>query len=287
MTLTPCTTRARATKSELAQLDAQILNAARLAAPVSVRHLFYAMTDPRLPEPVDKTENGYRKVQRRCLALRRSGALSYGDIVDATRRGYHVATFTGAGDFIEQMAGHYRAAVWQADDPLVEVWAESRSIAGVIAAECRRLAISLYPAGGFASATLCYEAAQEIDAQDRPEAIVFYVGDFDPAGLLIDRAIERELRKHLATPLRFNRLAINERQIAEHDLPTKPRKPGDRRRRDVAETVEAEAMPAAVLRALVAAAVECHVDPDRLATAQIAEKSERAGLVALGRSWSN
>ncbi len=69
-------------------------------------------------------------------------------------------------------------------------------------------------------------------ADTRP-LIVLYVGDYDPAGVLIDRALERELRTHLRAdiPMDFRRIAINEEQVKEHDLPTKPRKEGDKRSR--------------------------------------------------------
>ena len=103
--------------------------------------------------------------------------------------------------------------------------------------------MSLYPCGGFSSATLCYEAAQEIDAADRAHAVVLFLGDFDPAGVLIDGHVEAELRRHLETPLELRRLAINPEQIAAFDLPQKPRKAGDRRRLDIEQTVEAEAIP--------------------------------------------
>ena len=63
---------------------------------------------------------------------------------------------------------------------------------------CKELAVSLYPCGGFSSATLCYEAALEIDAADRARAVVLFLGDFDPAGVLIDGHVEAELRHHLA-----------------------------------------------------------------------------------------
>ena len=68
--------------------------------------------------------------------------------------------------------------------------------------------------------------------------------------MLIDLALERELRTHLRDfiHLNFERLAITPDQIATFDLPTKPRKAGDRRSPGVAETVEAEAMPARILR---------------------------------------
>ena len=275
--------RRRSTRAEQAALDDQILAVLQADHPQSVRHVFYCMTDPRLAVPVDKSERGYQRVQRRCLALRRSGRLPYGWISDATRTGYHVAMYRDAGEFVETMAGLYRARLWTRDLPHVEVWAESRSLAGVLRDTCRELAVSLYPCGGFASATLAYEAADYIRAIGPARAVVLYVGDFDPAGVLIDQALESELRRHLdGLALDFRRLAINPDQIEAFDLPTKPRKAGDRRRLDVQDTVEAEALPAATMRRLVREAVEGYLPADALAVAKVAEASEREGLRRLG-----
>ena len=91
---------------------------------------------------------------------------------------------------------------------------------------------------------------------------MLYVGDYDPAGLLIDRAIEAELRSHLRTPLTVHRIAINPEQIDTYDLPAKPRKANDRRRPDLTQTVEAEAMPAEDMRSLVRVWVENFIDRD-------------------------
>lgn len=274
--------RQRATKAQMAMLDEQILAVLTADHPQSVRHVFYRLTDPRLAQPVPKTGQGYQQVQRRCLALRRSGRLAYDWISDATRRGYHVSTFTNAGDFIQRMSGLYRAQLWTRDLPHVEVWVESRSLAGVLQDTCEELAVSLYPCGGFASATLAYEAAEDINQLRRDRAVVLYVGDYDPAGVIIDEALEAELRRHLETPLELIRLAVNEDQIAEFDLPTKPRKQSDTRRPDVRETVEAEALPAATMRAIVREAVEAYLPEGALEAVKMAEESEREGLRALG-----
>ena len=277
-------TRQRWTAAELDALDRQIVAVLAEDHPQSVRHAFYRMTDPRLAAPVEKTEHGYQRVQRRCLALRRSGSIPYGWIADATRRGFHVSTFENRADFIRQMQGLYRQTLWTPDLPHVEVWCESRSIAGVLQDTCCDLAVSLYPSGGFASATLCYEAAEDINRRRPPEAVVVYVGDYDPAGVLIDRSIEAELRQHLDVPLKFERVAINEDQIAYFDLPTKPRKRTERRRLDIAETVEAEAMPANVLRRIVRATVESYLPSDALDVAREAEKSEKMSLHFLAQA---
>ena len=78
--------RTRWSKAQLAQLDQQIVEALEKSHPQSVRHIFYLMTNPRLPRPVEKSEEGYKRVQRQCVGLRRAGRVPYDRIVDMTRR---------------------------------------------------------------------------------------------------------------------------------------------------------------------------------------------------------
>jgi hypothetical protein len=76
--------------------------------------------------------------------------------------------------------------------------------------------VPLYPAAGFTSHSLAFGAAENIaaEAQGRP-VHVLYIGDYDPAGLLIDRDVEAKLRRHLpGQELHFHRLAITAEQIA-------------------------------------------------------------------------
>lgn len=270
--------RERRTRAQVEQLDCQILDVLREDHPQSVRHIFYRMTDPRLPEPVEKSERGYRHVQNRCVQLRRSGQLPYNWITDATRRGYFTPTYGSASEFLRSVNGLYRADLWQQAGHYCEVWVESRSIAGVIQGVCEELAVSLYPAGGFTSISLAYMAANYINAEadDKPVTI-FYIGDYDPAGVLIDVAIERELREHLDDwiDLDFQRIGITAEQIEAYDLPTKPRKQSDRRALHIAETVEAEAMPAGLLRALLQESIEELLPVGALEVAKVAEQSER------------
>jgi hypothetical protein len=270
--------RDRRTSARIEQLDSQILAVLREDHPQSVRHCFYRMTDPRLPEPVEKTERGYRHVQDRMVKLRRARRLPFGWITDATRRGYHTPTYRDEADFLRSMKGYYRADLWQQSDFYCEVWTESRSIAGVIEADCRELAVSLYPAGGFSSITLAYQSAESINhyADGRP-VMIFYIGDFDPAGVLIDVALERELREHLSQgiELHFRRIGITPEQIEEYDLPTKPRKETDRRALHIRETVEAEAMPAGILRNLLRSNIESLLPERALAVAKVEEQSAR------------
>lgn len=282
--------RVRRTKAELEQLDQQILDVLQADHPQSVRHVFYRMTDPRLPEPVEKSDRGYRHVQDRCAKMRKAGKMPYGWIADMSRRGYYVSTFDGAGDFLRRMRGLYRADLWRDADYRCEVWCESRSIASVIQNDCDEFAVDLFPAGGFASLSFIHGCAEaHNDTGDTRPLVILYVGDYDPAGVLIDQSIESGLRQHLHEDIAliFNRIAINEHQIERYDLPTKPRKATDRRSLHVAETVEAEAMPANLLRGILRTEIEALLPPAALAAAKVAEESEREHLLRMAEMWGD
>ena len=273
--------RDRRTKGRMDTLDAQIMAVLKEDHPQSVRHVFYRMTDPRLSEPVEKSDRGYRHVQSRCVKLRRTGLIPYNWIADLSRQGYFTNTFDDAGDFIRQMGGLYRADLWRDADVKCEVWAESRSIASVMLTDCKELAVDLYPCGGFSSLSFVHAAAQSHNARhDSKPLVVIYLGDFDPAGVLIDVALQRELREHLRSDidLDFRRIGINEEQVEVYDLPTKPRKDGDKRSQHVTYSVEAEAMPARDLRYLLRYEVESMLPEGALHTAKVAEQSERQHL---------
>lgn len=273
--------RKRRNPEQLEALDAQIIAVLKEDHPQSVRHVFYRMTDPRLPEPVEKSDRGYRHVQDRCVKLRRSGRIPYGWFADLSRRGYFVNTYADAGDFITRMKGLYRADLWQNADCRCEVWAESRSIASVILSDCNELAVDLYPCGGFSSLSFIHEAAESINASDDTRPLqVFYIGDYDAAGVLIDVSLQRELREHLRADieLRFERIGINADQIAEYDLPSKPRKETDKRSQHITCAVEAESMPAKILRRILRDKIEALLPEHALIVAKVAEDSERVAL---------
>jgi hypothetical protein len=270
--------RVRRTRDHLAQLDQQIIDALVECSPQSVRHVFYLMTNPRLPKPVEKTERGYKHVMKRLIALRESGRVEYDQIVDASRTGYHVATYEDPIAYMYKTASDYRSDVWLQTPYYVEVWCESRSIAGVILQTCQKFGVSLYPAGGYTSISFAYEAAESINWYYKGREVrVFYVGDYDPAGIDIDRDIKQKLRRHLKpeVSLTFIRVAITKEQIERYDLPTKPRKKGDRRSPEVEETVEAEAMSPSLLRDLLRNEIEALLPPHALAAARAEDERGR------------
>ena len=91
-----------------------------------------ACSTPRCRRQWRKTEAGYKCIQRALVDLRRSGRLPYSWVSDATRWGYYVSAYQHAADALKTAAYGYRVDLWSQADTYVEVWTESRSMAGVI-----------------------------------------------------------------------------------------------------------------------------------------------------------
>lgn len=272
--------RKRRTKAQIAELDNRIVAILRDDHPQSVRHVFYRLVDDRTVE-VPKTDAGYKQVGYRLHKLRWSRRVAWNWISDSTRRGHFVTTYHSPRDFMDRTLGMYRLNEWAAAEYRVEVWCESRSLAGTLYGTCQALGVDLYPAGGFCSDTFVWEAAEEIRHIGK-QTVLLYAGDYDPAGVMIDQDILRKLHAHLPDhPIELRRLAVTEDQIRRWRLPTRPRKAGDRRRLDIRETVEAEAIPASRLRQLLRDAVDEYLPAGVRERTRLAEEAQRETLRCL------
>ena len=204
--------------------------------------------------------------------------LPYAWIEDSSRRAYWNTGYAGVDDYAEAAASLYRRDYWESTDTIVEVWCESRSLVGVLGQVCREYVVPLFPSGGFASVSFTYQAAEHIIESGRANAVILYVGDYDQAGVLIDKAIESRLRKFLKDwpgELTFRRLAVNEDQIDSMALPTRPPKASDTRSPEVTRAVEAEAIPAPVMRAIVSVALQELIPDWVLRHEKLIEEQER------------
>ena len=274
--------KTRRTRKQIDVLEQHILEILEQDHPSSIRHVYYRLLDSRLDEPLVKTEAEYSNLLHRLKVMRQAGRMTYSWITDTTRRGHHVSTFHNLTDFARRVAGLYRSNLWSEAGTYCEVWCESRSLAGVLESDCNELAVSLYPCGGFASLSFGYESARYMaDHANGRQCRIYYVGDYDPAGLLIDKDLESKLRSFLPDrfPLTFERIAVNHEQIQSFNLPTKPRKDSERRRPDVLETVEAEAIPVGVMRSMVRSKVEALLPPAALAMARQVEQEEKRNII--------
>ena len=256
-------------------LRSAIYAVAQADRPVSIRHIFYRMVTQNL---VEKSNKGYQQLQKTTVDMRDAKALPYAWIEDSSRRAYWNTGYAGLDDYAEAAAQLYRRDYWDHTDTLVEVWCESRSLVGALGQVCTEYVVALFPSGGFSSMSFTYQAATHIIDSGREHAVILYVGDYDQAGVLIDKAIERRLREFLADwpgVLTFTRLAVNDDQIDTMGLPTRPPKESDTRSKEVTRAVEAEAIPAPTMRGMVSTALQGLIPEQVLRHERLIEEQEQ------------
>lgn len=248
--------------------------------PFTVRQAFYRLTTRYA---VEKSEAGYRRVQRELLRLRREGDVPYRHIADNTRIMRKIDSYNGLADVLEETAIFYRQAFWRKLNAHVEIWCEKDALAGVILPETVRYDVPLFCARGYSSETYAYNAAQEMRAIGKP-SYVYYLGDFDPSGWDMANNLEQKL-KSFHPGVCFERIAVNPNQILDMGLPSRPTKKTDTRHKKFVEqfganavSVELDAIDPATLRNMVRQKIESHIPPGHIEDIELEEKAARESL---------
>ena len=223
----------RATRAEMEERAEFLIAYAEEHGPVTVRQLYYQAEVNSLPG-IDKTDNGYDKIQEQVLKLRREGRLDYGLIADATRWMRKPQSFNGIEQALADTARFYRKDLWTDADSYVEIWCEKDALAGVVLPVTAKYDVPLMVARGFSSETFCYEAIAARGDDDRPY-YVYYLGDLDRAGQDAARSLKEKLTRFAdeeGIEVIFDQIAVTERQIIFLKLPTREPKrnsPADRK----------------------------------------------------------
>lgn len=249
--------------------------------PVTVRQMYYLLTTRNA---VDKTEAGYRRVQRQLLLMRREDLIPYHWIADNTRWMRKPNTYNGLRDCLEESAQFYRAAVWRDLPDHVQVWCEKDALAGVLMKETARYDVPLMVTRGYSSETFAYESASDMQATGK-DCFVYYVGDLDPSGWSASKDLQSKLEGFTDGEVDFERIAVTPNQVIRWHLPSRPSKRSDTRHKAFeqefgkdAPSVELDAIPPDQLRDLVRAAIEYHIPRGHLEAMAIEEREARNTL---------
>jgi hypothetical protein len=269
--------RARRSKADVSSLRTAIYLTAQKYKPLSVRNLFYRLV---VAGVIDKTQAEYKNtVVRLCGQMREDGELPWSWIVDDTRWMHKPDSYNSLGGALQEMQRFYRRNLWQDQDHYCEFWCESGSAGGMIYPATSKWDCPLMAAHGFASKAFCWNTAKTIEYHEKP-AIIFYVGDYDPSGVHIDRDIESKLRRYAPeSDITFKRIAVLSEQIEQWDLPSAPPKKTDSRARSFdGQCVEVEAIPPDTLLQLVDDAITSIIDQDVYQRMLRVEAAERKTL---------
>jgi len=249
--------------------------------PQTIRGLFYqAVTQGFVP----KTEAAYKNTVIRVMGeMRKDGVLPYDWIADNTRWMRRPTAYGSAEDALLQAWQYYRHDIWTNLPDYVEVWCEKDALAGVLYDETAAWCVPLMVSRGFASLSFLHSAGQTIKTQWEQcgkTAYIYYLGDLDPSGVSISQTIEKGLQEYSGdAKVIYQRIAVTHDQVFELNLPTRPTKPTDSRAKAwEGDSVELDAIPANILKALVRSYILSHIPEHTRGHLATVEQNERAAL---------
>jgi hypothetical protein len=285
-----CPTRRRRTKADIACIRLAIHDVIAEDPPMTVRQVFYRLV---VAGAVEKTEAAYQGTVIRLLSeMRLEGDIPFEWIADESRRRRITQTFDSVTDALEQTARFYRRSALQQANDYIEIWCEKDALVGSIWPVTSQYDVPLMISRGMPSLTFLHGTALEIRnaAEAGKSTFIYQFGDHDPSGVLIPQTIERRLdemcdQMDCDLPV-IERVALTEEMIATYNLPTRPTKrEGNRHASGFAgDSVELDALPPRVLRALVQEVIEKHISEHELKVLRTAEDSEREQLRMFARA---
>jgi hypothetical protein len=239
------------------------------ALPTSVRFLFYELVMQRI---IAKEGDRPDKIVSAALTdLREDGFVPWDDIVDETRE---VFDYTGSATVADDWLAYLDAACldpWKGQVPFILT--ESRSLGGVLRAQCRHYRNRIASTNGQVGGFLHTKVAPLLKEGDR----VGYLGDLDLAGDDIE-ANTRRVLESIVGELDWQRLALTREQKEQYNLPVIIKR--DKRFKNGGgehEAVETEALS----QTLIVGIVRDWLDdllPQSLPAVLVRERRERARL---------
>lgn len=252
--------------------------------PLTIRQLFYGLIARVV---IDKTEANYSKLCEVLNRARRAGMVPWESIRDDGPAVHVPYGFDSPDDFLSDVrysARLYRRHRQAGQDTYLEVWCEAAGMVPQLRRVAEPYGVAVATSGGFDSVTAKYDAARRFLARDTP-TIVLHIGDHDPSGCSIIDSAAEDITAFVDDTepgiVEFRRLAVTPDQIRNLELPTAPPKAGDRRGEAMTDTVQAEAIPPAVLAEILRDEITSQIDIDVYRQVLDIESGERADLIAL------
>ncbi len=256
--------------------------------PTNIRFIFYELETlgivtkvPRKVKPGCTTvRRNDQEVSDAVTHLRESGVISWDWIDDETRTYTAWQTAPSAADFALDAARRALLNPWT-DRPPPLILCESRSVRGALLPLAMEYRVPIAATNGQARGFLITKVAPRLEI-GQP---IGYVGDRDDPADQIEEHSKRILTEHSAVGEQYlgegslwERLALTEEQVAEHNLPVIIKK--DRRYRPAKEyeAVEAEALGQKFIVDLVRAWLD-ELIPEPIKRVRERERAQRAEVV--------
>jgi len=244
---------------------------------VSLRQLFYRLV---VEGAIPNSEYAYKRLSRVTAALRRNG--QFPQLVDQTRDIHRFGGFSSPQDALKSLTRSYCRNRDERQEYSVYLGVEKYGMVPQLKQWFETYGVAIAPLRGYSSQTYVDVIIEDVTNNDR-QAVLIYAGDFDPSGV----DILRDFKKRCSCFDHVQRIALNEDQVSEYNLPANPGKKGDSRAagfiRDYGQLmqVELDALPPYTLRELYEAALFEFYDTSVFYGVLRAERVDREKLWAI------
>lgn len=217
----------KGSNKDLARILLEIVSDLKDYWPLTVRQIYYQAVS-RLA--IANRINEYRRVSRSLTLLRRNDLLPWHAIEDRTRRTFDKRGVPNVQEYVREQLdtfldpdGYGRCYI-QDQDVYVEVATEKDALSSIMVDAVWMYCTRLNIVRGQVSATMVNAMAERFDrAVMRDKApILLYLGDLDPSGVAIPKALQRNLRDWHGVDVELVRVALNPAQVERYGLPVSP-----------------------------------------------------------------
>jgi hypothetical protein len=241
---------------------------------------------------IPNSERHYKNLGVLVRNGRLAGLIDWSAIIDRTRGAEHNSHFDGPGDILSVAAKQYAIDTRADQDWYVETWIEKDALVGVIEPVCRELDVTYLSCRGYLSISEVWQSASRVEAAlaRGQEPVVLHLGDHDPSGIDMTRAIREGLRLFAGREIRVERIALNMEQVNQYRPPPNPAKETDSRYKDYVRRFgpkcwELDALDPRVIADLIRHMVGQYTDEDRRNTRIRRQQGEKRGLGHIAERW--
>jgi hypothetical protein len=195
--------------------------------PLTARQVYYQAVARQL---IPNNQKEYRRITKILVTLRRNNLLSWAAIEDNSRRTTAKRGTTGLAAYIDRQFSaflrpeYYTRCLVRTQDIHVEVAVEKDALASIVENAIWPYCVRLSVLKGQASATMVHDMAERFSEAEmlgkRP--VLVHLGDLDPSGVAIPKALVRSMRVHHGVNVELVRAGLNPDQVDSYRLPVSP-----------------------------------------------------------------
>lgn len=192
--------------------------------PLTVRQVYYQAV-ARLIVPND--QNQYKRTSRVLTTLRREDLLDWSAIEDRTRRTIDKRGVSNLQAWATEQMGsffnwrYYHRCYVQQQTVYVELATEKDALSKIVEDAAWMYCTRVNVVRGQVSATMVNDMATRFEeaAYRGQRPVLLYLGDLDPSGIAIPKALVRNMWDHHGVRVELRRVALQPEQVAQYSLP--------------------------------------------------------------------